>query len=83
MSIDAISSHPTKSQPWHAAYPVPKSTPGVVTHHEVMSMLKEAGQGSPRDFVLVDVRRNDHEVRSCSEPGKHVARDSDIEAHTI
>ncbi|KAI0485114.1 Rhodanese-like protein [Xylariaceae sp. FL0804] len=47
-----------EAPPWHAAYPSPRTTePGAVTRDEVMEMLR----GARRDFVLVDLRRNDYE----------------------
>ncbi|KAK4112897.1 Rhodanese-like protein, partial [Canariomyces notabilis] len=54
--------------PWHAAYPAPRnSQPDGITREEVLDLLKSKlvvtdGKASgPRDFVLVDLRRNDHE----------------------
>lgn len=50
-------------QPWHAAYPAPRnSQPAGLGREEVLAMLK-AESSSPRDLVLVDLRRTDHEVR--------------------
>ena len=50
------------SAPWHAAFPTPKDAElGAVGQEEVLQMIKDAGKGAPA-FVLVDVRRNDHEV---------------------
>ncbi|KAI0401932.1 Rhodanese-like domain-containing protein [Xylaria palmicola] len=47
-------------QPWHASFPTPKTTkPASLTPDEVLSMLRAGGVG--RDFVLVDIRRNDYE----------------------
>ena len=47
--------------PWYAAYPAPKSEAATVSREEVLAMLKVSPLGS-RDFVLVDLRRNDFEV---------------------
>lgn len=48
--------------PWHAAFPAPKDVElGALSREEVLQMVKNADKGA-RDFVLVDVRRNDHEV---------------------
>lgn len=48
--------------PWHAAFPAPKDVElGALGRDEVLKMIKNSNQ-SARDFVLVDVRRNDHEV---------------------
>ncbi|KAK4243080.1 Rhodanese-like domain-containing protein [Corynascus novoguineensis] len=51
--------------PWHAAYPVPrKAEPQGATREEVLAMLKtqlkDEHDGS-RDFLLIDLRRIDHE----------------------
>ncbi|GAP90864.1 putative arsenate reductase [Rosellinia necatrix] len=47
-------------QPWHAAFPAPRTTqPEAFTREEVLDKLRTGGVG--RDFVLVDVRRNDYE----------------------
>ena len=49
--------------PWHAAFPAPKDVAlGSVSREEVLQMIKGVEKGAARDFVLVDVRRNDHEV---------------------
>lgn len=47
--------------PWHAAYPAPKTAeqPGALTKEDVLGML----QRGEEDFVLIDLRRNDYEVR--------------------
>lgn len=48
--------------PWHAVFPAPKDAElGAVDREEVLQMIKDADKGA-QDFVLVDVRRNDHEV---------------------
>ena len=54
--------------PWHAAYPAPrKAEQQGTTREEVLVMLKSQlgaqNSGDVRDFVLVDLRRVDHEVR--------------------
>jgi arsenical-resistance protein 2 len=53
--------------PWHAAYPAPrKPEQQGATREEVLAMLesqlKDQNRSGPRDFVLVDLRRTDHEV---------------------
>lgn len=49
-------------QPWHAAYPEPRSKPASISRGEVLDLLK-SGAGKA-DLVLVDLRRTDFEV--CS-----------------
>ncbi|KAF3109016.1 hypothetical protein TWF569_006172 [Orbilia oligospora] len=46
--------------PWHAAFPSPRTTkPGALTRKEVLELLQKEGR---KDFVLVDLRRNDYEL---------------------
>lgn len=49
---------PEKQPEWHAAFPSPNSTPGTITKEELFSLLTTTDR--PRDFLLVDLRRNDH-----------------------
>lgn len=49
-------------QPWHAAYPEPRSKPASISRVEMLGLLK-SGAGKA-DLVLVDLRRTDFEV--CS-----------------
>lgn len=49
--------------PWYAAYPAPSNkSPASITREQVLSMLKEENSSVQKDFVLVDLRRIDHEV---------------------
>jgi hypothetical protein len=49
--------------PWHAAYPSPLSkTPSAMTRQEVLNMIKDSRNIAGKDYVLVDLRRADHEV---------------------
>jgi arsenical-resistance protein 2 len=50
----------TSAAPWYAAYPAPKSEVGTISRDEVLGLLK-AAPTDKRDFVLVDLRRNDFE----------------------
>jgi arsenical-resistance protein 2 len=54
--------------PWHAAYPNPRSTPETISRSEVLERLKR-GELPGRDILLVDLRRNDHEVRRIPASG--------------
>jgi hypothetical protein len=48
--------------PWQANFPPPRTTkPGAITREDLLARF-EAGQKGGRDFLLVDVRRTDHEV---------------------
>ena len=49
--------------PWHAAYPTPRAQVQTISRDEVLELLKETkAEPEKRDFVLVDLRRNDFEV---------------------
>lgn len=51
------------SVPWHAKYPAPvKKDPRLICRHEILDLLKSNPEKEGRDFVLVDLRRADHEV---------------------
>lgn len=51
-----------QAPPWHQAYPPPTVTdPPSVSRQELLQLFRE-GKVAGRDFVLVDLRRNDHEV---------------------
>jgi arsenical-resistance protein 2 len=49
--------------PWYNAFPEPKAKPGTIEPSEVAALLEAQQQHSdtPRDFLLVDVRRTDFE----------------------
>ncbi|RBR08935.1 uncharacterized protein FIESC28_10115 [Fusarium coffeatum] len=50
------------STSWHAAYPPPiNKTPGAMTRHAVLDMMKDSNLIAGKDYVLVDLRRTDHE----------------------
>lgn len=70
---------------WHAAYPAPRNTPATIRREDVLDMIKQGAETSSRDYVLVDLRRNDHEVchiahhltspfKELSELGRHYPR---------
>ncbi|RGP78886.1 oxidoreductase [Fusarium longipes] len=48
--------------PWHAAYPSPLTkSPATMTRQEVLDMMKDSKNIVGRDYVLIDLRRTDHE----------------------
>lgn len=51
-----------EQQPWHAAYPSPASTAVFLPQKTVLEWMESGEKIVGRDFVLVDLRRNDHEV---------------------
>jgi hypothetical protein len=40
----------------------PEHQPGSMTREEVLKLMKEVSSVAKQDFVLIDLRRNDHEV---------------------
>ena len=50
------------SPPWHAAYPAPKTEAGAISRDEVLSLLNDPKSIAGKDFILIDLRRADHEV---------------------
>ncbi|KAI9879094.1 MAG: hypothetical protein M1830_009613 [Pleopsidium flavum] len=52
---------PEIDTPWHSAYPTPKNpNPAAITRNELLQWLNE-GLTPGKDFVLVNLRRADHE----------------------
>lgn len=52
---------PTQEAPWHAAFPAPTRKADTISRTEVLKWLPN--KTATVDYVLVDVRRADHEVR--------------------
>lgn len=47
---------------WYEAYPEPRNQqPGAITREDLLAKLQQ-GQKPGVDFLLVDLRRTDHEV---------------------
>ncbi|EHK18290.1 uncharacterized protein TRIVIDRAFT_47227 [Trichoderma virens Gv29-8] len=52
----------TPEAPWHAAFPAPrKQEPGTMTRGEVLKMMRDGGSVAGKDYLLVDLRRTDHQ----------------------
>ncbi|KAK2685403.1 hypothetical protein QWA68_015970 [Fusarium oxysporum] len=48
--------------PWHAAYPPPlNKTPTAMTRQEVLEVMKDSKNIAGKNYVLIDLRRTDHE----------------------
>ncbi len=63
MAVTNKAPDPNVEPPWHAAYPPPKhAEPSTISRAEVLKFFQE-GKKVGKDFILVDLRRNDHEVR--------------------
>ncbi|KAK3388296.1 Rhodanese-like domain-containing protein [Sordaria brevicollis] len=53
--------------PWYAAFPEPQSDLKTISREEVLEMLKgNTGEKAGKDFILVDLRRNDFEGGTLS-----------------
>ena len=48
---------------WYDSLPTPTSTPARISVEDVHAMMADQVKVAGRDFVIVDVRRNDIEVR--------------------
>ena len=48
--------------PWHAAYPAPRNANVATIDREAVLQMLKLRSSTQEDFVLIDVRRNDHEV---------------------
>ncbi|EEH41616.1 hypothetical protein PAAG_03179 [Paracoccidioides lutzii Pb01] len=58
---------PIQETPCHAAFPAPKTTAAIISRSEVLGLLlDETRKGAESDYVLVDLRREDHEGGTIS-----------------
>lgn len=64
-ATDAVSPAPV---PWYAIYPPPKREATGVSREGVLRMLCNEENSPSKDFILVDLRRNDHEVCTWARP---------------
>ncbi|KAJ3455513.1 hypothetical protein MRS44_016995 [Fusarium solani] len=49
--------------PWHAAYPPPlNKAPAAMTRQAALEMMKDSKNIAGKNYVLIDLRRTDHEV---------------------
>lgn len=56
----------TEKKAWHEAYPNPRNqSPDVLERKELLARF-EKGEKPGVDFLLVDLRRTDHEVNDFS-----------------
>ncbi|CAK7235578.1 hypothetical protein SBRCBS47491_009340 [Sporothrix bragantina] len=47
--------------PWHAAYPDPTSDVVFISREDVLALLNDSTLVAGKDYLLVDLRRNDHQ----------------------
>ncbi|EEP77889.1 conserved hypothetical protein [Uncinocarpus reesii 1704] len=64
MAATGTPAQQTEETPWHAALPAPKLKANTISRTEVIQWLPS--KPAPLDFVLVDVRRADHEGGTIS-----------------
>ncbi len=77
--MSTVASAATEAAPWHAAFPEPRAVCPQLEDRDVKSLLEQqssAGQATPRDFLLVDVRRTDWE-------GGTISTSINLPAHTF
>ncbi|KAL2036102.1 hypothetical protein D6D17_10385 [Aureobasidium pullulans] len=51
--------------PWYAGYPEARSSPATITRSDLLNMI-EAGKKPGVDYILIDLRRTDHEGGTIS-----------------
>ena len=61
--------------PWHAAYPAPRNPAATIHREDVLDMIRKGAETSKRDYVLIDLRRNDYDVAlvTTSQSSNHSA----------
>lgn len=50
-------------EPWHAAFPAPRSVAEHMAPEDFLQLLQNDTKLAGRDYLAVDLRRMDHEVR--------------------
>lgn len=60
-SQDTAGDRKVESGPWYTKFPAPVSTTGKISATDLLGSIKAAKEGEKPTYVLVDVRRNDHE----------------------
>lgn len=63
--VMATSTTPSTSKLWHESFPAPQSTAEFISRETVLGMLRSDQRKSGHDFLIIDLRRSDHEVRTC------------------
>lgn len=58
----ALNAEGKTERPWHTAYPAPTAEASSITREIVLSWIRQ-GKVPGKDFVLIDLRRTDFEVR--------------------
>lgn len=50
-----------QTAPWYTQFPAPKSSPGTISASDLLQLIRASKNEAKPSYVLVDVRRNDHE----------------------
>lgn len=50
-------------KPWYASFPAPQSTADFISRERLLAMLRHEKKKPVREFLAIDLRRTDHEVR--------------------
>jgi len=61
-----MASNSAPEPPWHAAFPAPTAKPGGFTATQLLEMIRGTTSSAKATYLLVDVRRNDHEGGTIS-----------------
>lgn len=73
----AIANSASSPAPWHAAYPAPRnSQPEAIRREDVLEIMKLGQNKAGKDYVLVDLRRNDHEVNFYAHIHDHASNEA-------
>ena len=57
-----------EGQPWHSAFPMPSFDSKRISAAELVTIMKDKVSGT--DYIIVDVRRMDFEVRDLKTRGQ-------------
>lgn len=64
VSQKMASSNQVAIAPWHSVYPPPRDVElKSITREAVLQMMKDSESAAAKDFLLIDLRRTDYEVR--------------------
>ncbi|KAF5618611.1 oxidoreductase [Fusarium sp. NRRL 52700] len=70
--------------PWHAAYPLPlNKTPVAMTRQAALEMMKDSENIAGKDYVLIDLRRTDHELTHSAIQGGTIRGSINLPAQSL
>ncbi|KAL8929091.1 MAG: hypothetical protein Q9172_000634 [Xanthocarpia lactea] len=68
--------------PWHDSYPPPKSVLSSIHRTELLHWFQE-GEKPGKDFILIDLRRTDHEVSQSVSKGGTIHGSINLPAQSL